>query len=591
MSNLFGLLNDKQQQLVGDLTSGLQRDQLLWLSGYLAGLGEASGERPVAAVAGTQQVPLTILFGTHTGHSEALANQLAEKASVLGIDVEVTVMEDYDVQELPDAGNLLVIVSTDGEGEPPLNALDFLEYLQGERCRELPGLNYAVLALGDRSYKQFCQTGIDFDTALEGKGANRLLELVKCDVDYHEDARQWSDDVLDILQQQKGTVSDVSVTASGPLTSAVAYDRQHPFGAKVLDKIKLSGRGSGKEVYHLELLLRDSGLTYEPGDTVGIFCDNPPELVEKVLEITGFDCNEPVTVKDGTHPLETVLRHHLELSVLNRSVLESYRELSGNEILADLLNDEQALDTYLYGHDVVDLLTDFPAELDVTGLISVLTPLQPRMYSISSSQAAHPEELHLTVAAVRYDNHDRRRHGACSTFLSDRVEPGSEIPIFIEKNRNFKLPEQTEAPLIMVGAGTGIAPYRSFVQHRQKLKVNGDSWLFFGDRQFYTDFLYQAEWQKFLKKGSLGQLTVAFSRDQEEKLYVQHRMREHSRQLYEWLQRGAYFYVCGDKNQMAKDVHQTLLEIVAAEGGMTPEKADEYLKELKKQRRYQLDVY
>jgi len=591
MSNLFGLLNDKQQQLVGDLTSGLQREQLLWLSGYLAGLGEASLEQPAAAVSGTQQVPLTILFGTHTGHSEALANQLAERARELGVRAEATVMEDYDVLELPDAGNLLLIVSTDGEGEPPLNALDFLEYLQGERCRELAGLNYAVLALGDRSYKQYCQTGIDFDAALQSKGASRLLDLVKCDVDYQEDARKWSDDVLEILQQQKGTISDASVPASNHVTPAVVYDRQHPFQAKVLEKIKLSGRGSGKEVYHLELLLRDSGLTYEPGDTVGIFCDNPPELVDKVLEITGFDRNEPVMVKNGTHPLETALRHHLELSVLNHSVLESYRELSGNEILDDLLNDEQALDTYLYGHDVVDLLTDFPAKLDVTGLVLVLPPLQPRMYSISSSQAAHPEELHVTVAAVRYDNRDRRRHGACSTFLSDRVEAGSEIPIFIEKNRNFKLPEQTETPLIMVGAGTGIAPYRSFVQHRQKMKAKGDSWLFFGDRQFFTDFLYQAEWQKFLKKGALGQLTVAFSRDQKEKLYVQHRMREHSRQLYERLQQGAYFYVCGDKTHMAKDVHQTLLEIVAAEGGMTPEKAEEYLKDLKKQRRYQLDVY
>ena len=448
-----------------------------------------------------------------------------------------------------------------------------------------------MLALGDRSYKEYCQTGIDFDAALESKGASRLLELVKCDVDYQEDARKWSDEVLEILQQQKGTVSEASVTASGQKAPAVVYDRQHPFRAKVLDKIKLSGRGSGKEVYHLELLLRNSGLTYEPGDTVGIFCDNPPELVEKVLEITGFERHKPVTVKNGTYPLEAALRHHLELSVLNRSVLERYRELSGNEILADLLNDEQALDTYLYGHDVVDLLTDFPAEWNVAGLLSILTPLQPRMYSISSSQAAHPEELHLTVAAVRYDNRDRRRHGACSTFLSDRVEAGSQIPIFIEKNRNFKLPEQTDAPLIMVGAGTGIAPYRSFVQHRQKLKAKGDSWLFFGDRQFFTDFLYQAEWHKFLKKGSLGQLTVAFSRDQEVKLYVQHRMREHSHQLYEWLQRGAYFYVCGDKTHMAKDVHQTLLEIVAAEGGMTPEKAEEYLKDLKKQRRYQLDVY
>jgi sulfite reductase (NADPH) flavoprotein alpha-component len=241
-------------------------------------------------------------------------------------------------------------------------------------------------------------------------------------VDYREDARNWIDAVLEILQQQKGTVSDASVTASDSVTPAVVYGRQNPFKAKVLDKIKLSGRGSGKEVYHLELLLRNSGLTYEPGDTVGIFCDNPPELVEKVLEITGFDGNELVTVKNGTHPLETALRHHLELSVLNRSVLESYRERTGNEILGDLLNDEQALDIYLYGHDVVDLLTDFPAELDVTGLISVLTPLQPRMYSIASSQAAHPEELHVTVAAVRYDNHDRHRLGAYF-FVYNVVSP------------------------------------------------------------------------------------------------------------------------------------------------------------------------
>lgn len=585
-----GQLNDKQQELLSKLSIGLKNDQCLWLSGYFAARGAAESNLPKTV--GNEDVantPLTILFGTDTGHSEEIARRLKDQALKQGLDVELEIMEDYNKSDLKSVQNLAIVVSTHGDGEAPLNAFELLEYLQGNRVPDLKHLNFTVLALGDRSYKKFCQTGIDFQQALLAAGAKEMVPLTKCDVAYKDDAEAWQGRVLDVLK------ADV---ASGPRTRSEdadkqtkRYDRQQPYKSRVLDKVRLSGRDSSKEVYHFELALGDSGLSYEPGDTVGIYASNPVNLVDQMLEKLACSPETQVQLNDGAYTLREVLLNHLEITVLTREVIKGYATQTKQEALLKEIENERFIDDYLYGHDVLDLLTDFPAQLNPIQLTEILRELPARMYSIASSQATSPSELHITVSAVRYKKNERKRLGACSTFLIDQLQINDEVSIFIEKNRGFKLPGEKDAPVIMVGAGTGIAPYRGFLQQRQREKSKGKNWLVFGNQNFYSDFLYQTEWQKHLQKGILTKIDLAFSRDQDEKIYVQHRLKENSKEVYHWLEDGASLYVCGDKDRMARDVHQTLIDIVKVEGQKSKQEAEAYLKQLKKERRYQLDVY
>lgn len=591
MGNIVGLLNDKQQKLISELAADLKKEQLLWISGYLAGLSSSGTATSSVDMADTgRAIPLTILFGTHTGHSEEIAEQIKYEAEANGFIVEVEVMEDYNRSDLKKVENLLIVVSTHGEGEPPLTALDFLEYLQGDRAPKLNNLNFSVLALGDKSYQKYCQTGIDFQTALLKAGAKEFVPIVLADVDYHEDAEKWRHDVLAFLAKGTG-LSSSSASTDIEEVSSIVYNRKNPFRASVIEKIKLSGRDSKKEVYHLELSLEDSELRYEPGDTVGIYASNPVNLVDQVINHLSLNEAEQVQLKDGKTTILEALTSRLEITVLSREVIVKYASISEQPTLLKLADDFDMIEEYVYGHDFLDLLTDFPASINSVQLVEVLRELPARMYSIASSQSAFPEELHITVSAVRYEKNQREHLGVCSTYLIDQINVNDMVGIFIEKNRGFKLPSEKDAAVIMVGAGTGIAPYRSFIQQRQREKATGLNWLVFGDQHFYSDFLYQAEWQKHLQKGILSKINVAFSRDQEEKVYVQHKLKENGAELYEWLQNGASFYVCGDKNHMAKDVHQTLIEIVSSEGGKSLAEAEDYLTTLKKERRYQLDVY
>ncbi len=598
-------LNEVQLKALEQLLNGAGQEQLIWLSGYFqglsAGLNRTNGHAATAVIRQEIQAArpkLTILYGSHTGRSEGLAKKLSRLLAEKSLDATVYAMNDYNVKQLEKEERLLVIVSTHGEGEPPIMAEDFHRFITGKRAPKLPGLKFSVLALGDKSYKFYCQTGKDLDQAFRNAGAAEIYPLVTCDVDYEEEAQGWIDGVIgklaaeissgDAVAAGSSAVSRSSVLASEP---EVVYNQKNPFRATVLEKVKITGRNSDKEVYHVELSLQGSGLTYYPGDSVAVLADNPPSLVEKLIRHLQLDPHEPVVVKKKEFELETALRHHLEITILTRDVLHRYYGKSKLAALGSVLNDEKALDAYLWGNDVLDLVQEFPFPLTAAELTELLRPLPPRLYSISSSQEAVGEEVHMTVSTVRYENKGRWREGACSTYLADRIEVDHEIPVYIERNPAFRLPENENTPIIMVGAGTGVAPFRAFLQHREASNQKGKSWLFFGERRFFSDFLYQVEWQKYLKKGFLEKIDLAFSRDQEEKIYVQHRLAEKQAEIFQWLENGASFYLCGDMKYMAKDVQKTLLEIIKTQGGLTEEQASDYFKRLKKERRFQADVY
>ncbi len=599
-------LNEKQKVALNELVKDVTAEQIIWLNGFLEGrmAGLNGGAVQVEAavtetvVQTTTVANLTILFGTETGNAEEITNKLAEKAKFKNIAVNVVSMYDYDPKKLKDEENVAIIVSTHGEGEPPDMAEEFHKFVTGKRLPKLENVSFSVLALGDKTYRNFCQTGEEIYNAIKKSGAFPITPIVKCDVDYEVPAEVWMNNLLLNLTPAETTTTvetaveeTTIVTTSSPVEMPVSeYSKKNPFSATVLDKIRITGSGSDKEVYHLELSLEGSGLTYEPGDSVGIFTKNPPELVEQVLHITGFDPEKMVSFGGEEVSLLNALTYHYEITVITFDILQKYYERTKNPELKKILDNDEKLDEYLYGSDLLDLLEDFPFNWNVNKLIEILRPLPSRLYSISSSMESVGDEVHITVSVVNFEKKKRQRYGACSSNLADFIDQDDKIPIYIEKNPGFRLPANG-AKIIMVGAGTGIAPYRAFMQQRESMGMKGNTWLFFGDRRFQSDFLYQTEWQKLLEKKLLERMDVAFSRDQEEKIYVQHKLKENQKEIYNWIESGAHFYLCGDRKNMANDVTKTFLEIIRTEGGISEEQAEKYLKQLKKEKRFQSDVY
>ena len=592
--------------------------QLMWLSGYLYGLANAKGDNrlpsdivyrsPVAtpsvstATNGNIAVAVspskvTILYGSQSGNCKKVANQAAEALKSAGSEVVVTDMGDYKSAQLKNEKLLLIVVATYGEGEPPAAAEELHKFIFSSRAPKLSAdTQFAVLALGDKSYLQYCQTGKDFDQQLEKLGAKRLADRVDCDVDYHDDADKWIKTVVEKLPKPtNGAASNGNghayLTATKQESPVSKYDRKTPFEAEVLEKIQLNGRGSVKETWHLELSLDGSDLTYEPGDALNVFATNSERLVADVLKTSKLDPSVLVDFDGQKQKLGDILLEKAELSVLTRDVLQKYYGFTKNDKLKAILDDPKALQTYIYGRDVADLFVDFPSEVPPQYFADFLRKMPARAYSIASSLAAHEDEVHLTVGAVRYNFRGRKKEGVASSFLADRVAIGEKVKVFVEKNEYFKLPKDPTADIIMVGPGTGIAPFRAFIEERAETGAEGKNWLFFGNPNFTTDFLYQTEWQQYLKKGNLDRLDLAFSRDQKDKIYVQHRLLQKSKLIFERLQNGSYFYVCGDKNKMAGDVERALVQIAMKEGGFSEEKAVEFIKDLKKKRQYLEDVY
>ncbi len=597
-----GPFNDKQTEKLGEALSGLDSGQLHWLSGYFSGIAQTS---PAISTTTDQQSEvfqnvvteptsekLNILFGSHTGNCEALAKNLSDQAKEKGIEVEVSDMASFKTRNLKNIKNLAVIVSTHGLGEPPIQAEDLHKYLHGKKAPNLSHMQFSVLALGDSSYVDFCQTGKDFDTVLAQLGATRLAIRQDCDVDYEEEAAIWQNIVLNAIAETTDKISALEVqnTTATPV-NGTKYSKKNLFEATILEKINLNATGSSKETMHLELDLAESGITYEPGDALGVYGANAPKLIEAVLATTNLSGTAQVTSHKGNKTLLEALTYDYELTPLSKITLSNYAELTDNPRLKKVLADPTAILEYLPGRDILDVIKEEPYKFSPDELISVLRKNTPRMYSIASSQEAVEDEVHLLVSVVRYNAFGRDKEGHCSATLADRLEVDDKVKVFVDKNTRFKLPENPDVPIIMVGPGTGVAPFRAFMQQREVTEKKGPSWLFFGDRNFTTDFLYQTEWQQYLREGVLTKADVAFSRDQTEKMYVQHRMLENGKELYEWLENGAHFYVCGDAKKMAKDVDLALKQIIQQQGGITLEKAESYIKDLQLTNRYQTDIY
>lgn len=597
--------NQEQTELLNRLLPTLTDTQKTWLNGFLS--ATLTIAVPAVSTAVTTAIPtteieetlskeITILYGSQTGNAQNLATKKGKVLTENGFKVTVSSMNEFKPNNLKKIHNLLIIVSTHGEGDPPDNALTFHEFIHGKRAPKLDNLRYSVLSLGDSSYEFFCQTGKEFDQKLEELGGQRLYERVDCDLDFDEPANEWFEGVLNSLSSAKSQKDITTSSTNEAVLTDSEFSRNNPFQAEVLEILNLNGRGSNKETLHIELSLEGSGISYAPGDSLGIYPQNDPELVSALIDALNFHADEQVTIKNlgETCSLYDALLSKFEITVLTKPLIEKTAPFSKNETVQELLVAENAeqLKSYIAGRDLLDFVLDYgPWEFNTQSFISLLRKLPARLYSIASSYSANPEEVHLTIGAVRYEAHNRKRNGVCSIQLSERIQAGDHLPVFIQDNQNFKLPENPDTPIIMVGPGTGIAPFRSFMQEREEINAEGKSWLFFGDQHFVTDFLYQTEWQKWLKDGVLTKMDVAFSRDTKEKVYVQHRMLEHSQELFQWLEEGAAIYICGDEKHMAHDVHQTLLQIIEKEGNKSKEEADAYLTNLQQQRRYQRDVY
>jgi len=605
-----GLFDQQQAQALNALLPTLTPEQTLWLSGFLAGLSRQGSAVPAqgpAAGAPAAGPKLTVLYATETGNAAGVAKQAAERFNAAGLDARAINMADYKHRDLKSETHVVMVAATHGEGDPPEGAAGFFEFLAGRKAPKLDGVKFAVLSLGDTSYVHFCEAGKVLDRRFEELGAERIAERVDCDVDYEDAAEDWIASLADMLAADAPAQAAEAATAApsglaafglaptaAPTTQAPVYTRKNPYEAEVLDSIRLNGRYSDKETQHIELSLEGSGLSFQPGDSLGVLASNDTALVDEIVEALDFAPDAPVKANGADKPVAEALRDDLEVTMLTPGFLKAYAEASSAEELADLTREgnEAALQAFLKEHQVADVVARWPAPgLDAATFAGMLRKLQPRLYSIASSQAAAPDEVHLTVGVTRTTPRGRARSGVASTFLADRRAPGDQIRVYVSENENFRLPSDPDQPLIMIGPGTGIAPFRAFMQEREEMGAQGKSWLFFGDRRFREDFLYQTEWQQWLKDGVLTRMDVAFSRDQAEKVYVQDRLREKAADVYSWIRDGAAIYVCGDADSMAPAVHEALAGILQEQGGISAEDAEAHLKQMQRERRYQRDVY
>ncbi|KQN96512.1 MULTISPECIES: assimilatory sulfite reductase (NADPH) flavoprotein subunit [Stenotrophomonas] len=602
-------LPDDRRVLLTRLVDGLDGNSLWWLSGFAAGLAQGHPPPSLAVIAGGQPAAqasgrLTIVYGSQTGNARRAAEQLAGEAEAAGLAVRLVRADAYPTRELAGERLLYIVISTQGEGDPPDDAIGLVEFIAGKRAPKLPELRYAVLGLGDSSYADFCGIGRRLDARLAELGAHRLQPAGEADLDIESVAAPWRTRALADARRTLGESAAPAVNNVTPLRQgqSAAHSAQHPFHAELLARQRVSGRDfkgpayghygrSDKHVHHVELSLEGSGLHYEPGDALGIVHRNPPQLVDAVLAATGLDGDTGVSHDGHTRPLAQWLGEQRELTRLSRPLLATVAERSGNADLAGLLEPARAgeLAAVFADHQLVDVLHRWPADWDASALVATLRPAAHRLYSIASSRKRVGDEVHLTVDELAYDAHGRDHVGAASAFLA-ALEEGAQVPVFVEPNERFRVPVDASRDIIMIGPGTGVAPFRGFVQERAETGAAGRNWLFFGARHFNRDFLYQVEWQDALQRKELHRLDLAFSRDQAEKIYVQQRLREQGRDLYDWLQGGAHLYVCGAIG-MGKDVHAALLDIVAAHNGGDAEAAAGYLSGLQRDGRYARDVY
>ncbi len=564
------MLKSTQLKTLQDLIAGCNREELLWINGYLNGV--VQGAVPAAAQAAPGGEPavssITILYGTETGNAKRLANEFALKAKQHRIRAKVQGMDQYRLTDLTREEYLLAVISTHGDGEPPAAAKKFYDHLHHHGFR-LDKLRYGVLALGDSAYPLFCKTGEEVDLQLQKLGGQRLVPLQKCDVDFDADAGTWFSNVL---QQLTGTAA---APAAARPAAAVKKGKQG-YAGTVLTHINLNDRGSARETWHIEI--RAEGIAYECGDSIGVVPENNAQLVTDIIARVNVDGNKVVAYKNEKHTLCELLKHKVNIEYLTEKQVQQYGRITGQEIPVQRAG-------------LLDLLSRYPVQstAQFEEVLAGLNALAPRLYTIASAPSVHADEVHILVLKDQFNSNGQTKIGLCSAYLGG-FEPGRKLYFFVQPNRRFRLPAE-DKDIIMVGPGTGIAAFRSFLAERDATGATGRNWLFFGEQRFTTDFLYQTEIQQWHQSGVLNKISLAFSRDQAARIYVQHRMLEQAAELYQWLENGAYFYVCGRKEPMSTEVEQTLLRIVGQEGGMSPEAAREYLERLEEEGRYEKDVY
>lgn len=571
-------------------------DQLIWSSGYLAGLagspvpGSSLNGLQAVAAANTESSVDThewhIFYASETGNSRNVAEGLAANAAAVGLTAKIQDLRDVRPKVLKNINNAVFVLATHGIGEPPEGSEPFFEFWMSDKAPRLEHLNFSVLALGDSSYADFCEIGRTFDACLKALGATSVVERTDCDLDFELPSATWTKQVVEHARASATSIEVLQSTHLSAVPTSPTYAKQHPFSAEILTRQIITGRDSSKDVRHIELDLEGSGLVYQPGDSLGVVPTNPPQLVEALLLAIDFNGDESVTIDGESTSLSNAFSQNKEITALSRPILDAVA--ATHPRLTAILADRDQFANFLATRQLIDLVQEYPLAWQPQQLIDVLRGLTPRLYSIASSIDANPDEAHLTVAVVDYEKFGRHHWGSASNFL---IGDTTHAPVYVEPNEHFRLPTDINAAVIMVGAGTGVAPYRAFVEHRREHGHRGKNWLVFGDRNLSSDFLYQLEWLRYRKDGSLSNLDVAFSRDQNTKIYVQHRLTEKGAQVYDWLEQGAHFYVCGDAEHMAIDVHNALFAIVKQHGDRSDDDAREYLNELKRSRRYQRDVY
>ena len=574
--------------------------QLAWLSGYC--WSQAGGQAvqpgigaPAAAAPAPAAEPLrvAVISASQTGNARKVAAELQQRLAAAGVNAVHAAAADYKPKNIAGEQLVLFVTSTQGEGEPPEEALSLYKLLSGKKAPKLSGLKFAVLGLGDSSYPMFCGAGKSFDELLAKLGGERLLERQDCDLEYQAEAAAWLDKIVPLVGSLAAAPAAATGTgnASGspaPAAPASAYNKANPFPATLLVRQKITGRDSEKDVRHIEIDLSGSGLQYRAGDALGVWFENDPAVVEEILAAVSLKGDEPVNAGGQGKTVREALLHDWEIGLNTPQFVQGYAEISGNPELKQAAADASA---YAAANPIAGIVSQYPAALTAEQLAGLLRPLAPRLYSISSAPEEVGEEVHLTVGVLRYEHNGIPRTGAASGFLGGRLEEEGTVRVFVEENPRFRLPENPDTPVIMIGAGTGVAPFRAFMQQRAANGDSGKNWLIFGNQHFTQDFLYQTEWQGWAKDGLLNKYDFAWSRDQEEKIYVQHKIREEAAELWQWLQQGAHIYVCGDASRMAKDVEQALLDTIAEQGGLSADDADEYLDNLRQEGRYQRDVY
>ncbi|WP_407524250.1 diflavin oxidoreductase [Methylobacterium oryzisoli] len=563
--------------------------QRAWLAGFLAGLDAAAGtgapavEQPQAAAPPRAAEPLTILFASESGNSEKLAGDIAKQARKTGFKPKVVDFADLDLAVLPKEKRVLVVAATWGEGEPPARAVRAYGELMGEGAPRLDGVEFGVLALGDTSYAEFCAIGKHLDARFEALGAKRVLDRVDCDLDFDKPAAAWIKDALKALApaEPAGNVVAVDFARAAGAEAEEAEVSRAPVTVEVIEHVNLNSSRSDKETIHLALAFEDGAPPYEPGDSLELYPENDPALVDEILKAADLA---------GDAALRQALLAERDITTLSAATIERFVKATGHAEARRLLDSGEAR-AWIEGRHLIDLIQTYPAKLTAAHLTEITRPLPPRAYSIASSRKEVGDEAHLTIAAVRYATHGRARTGVASVHVADRIRTGAKLKVRVKPNKHFRLPADPSTDIIMVGPGTGVAPFRAFVQERRAAEAPGRNWLFFGDRHFTHDFLYQLEWQDALEDRSLHRIDVAFSRDQPEKIYVQDRLYAQRREVVEWLENGAHFYVCGDAKAMAKDVRAALVRAYAEVKALSPEAAEAAVAGLERAKRYQQDVY